>query len=128
MSLTRELKIRVVGIVLNIFRNVDCTTPSTVCRYLHFCFLPQLLQCGCFGVSAHPLLPPQINKNKNKKSTESGVAPAGIKSQKFLFELKKIYFCSIQEIDGLVCKRNGQSRKFAMSLPGIWYCRGRMGN
>ena len=41
----------------------------------------------------------------NKKSAESGVAPAGIKSHKFLFVLKKNLFCSIQEIGGLVCKK-----------------------
>ena len=46
-----------------------------------------------------------------KKSAESDVAPVGIKSYKFLFVLKKNVFCSIQEIDGLVCKKNGQSRK-----------------
>ena len=50
----------------------------------------------------------------NKKSAESDVAPAGIKSYKFLFVLKKNLFCSIQEIDGLVCKKNGQSRKFGI--------------
>ena len=38
---------------------------------------------------------------KNKKSAESDVAPAGIKSYKFLFVLKKNLFCSIQETDGL---------------------------
>ena len=38
---------------------------------------------------------------KNKKSTESDVTPAGIKSYKFLFVLKNNLFCSIQEIDGL---------------------------
>ena len=59
--------------------------------------------------------------NKNKKSRESDVAPAGINSHKFLFELKKNLFCSIQEINGLVCKKNGQSRKFGMSLSGIWF-------
>ena len=37
----------------------------------------------------------------NKKSAESDVAPAGIKSYKFLFVLKKNLFCSIQEIDRL---------------------------
>ena len=37
----------------------------------------------------------------NKKSAESDVGPAGIKSYKFLFVLKKNLFCSIQEIDGL---------------------------
>ena len=47
----------------------------------------------------------------NKKSAESDVAPAGIKSYKFLFVLKKI---TIQEIDGLVFKKNGQSRKFGI--------------
>ena len=50
----------------------------------------------------------------NKKSAESNVAPAGIKSYKFLFVLKKNLFCSIQEIDGLVCKKNGQIRKFGI--------------
>ena len=39
--------------------------------------------------------------NKHKKSAESDVAPAGIKSYKFLFVLKKNLFCSIQEIDRL---------------------------
>ena len=34
----------------------------------------------------------------NKKSTESGVAPAGIKSHKFLFELKKIYFAVFKRL------------------------------
>ena len=45
-----------------------------------------------------------LSKNKsksNKKSAESDVAPAGIKSYKFLFVLKKNLFCSIQEIDRL---------------------------
>ena len=65
-------------------------------------------------------------QNKNKKSAESGVTPAGIKSHKFLFELKKI--CSIQEIDGLVCKKNGQRRKFGMSVSGILYFRRRLGH
>ena len=41
-----------------------------------------------------------LNKN-DKKSVESDVAPAGIKSYKFLFVLKKNLFCSIQEIDGI---------------------------
>ena len=58
---------------------------------------------------------------KNKTSAESGVAPARIKSHKFLFELKKNLLCSIQETDGLVCKKNRQSRKFGMPLSGIWY-------
>ena len=48
-SLTRELKIRVVGFghkkVINIFWNVDCTTCSTVCRWLLFCILPHLTFC-----------------------------------------------------------------------------------
>ena len=43
---------------------------------------------------------------KNKKSAESDVTPAGIKSYKL--------FCSIQETDGLVCKKNRQSRKFGI--------------
>ena len=34
---------------------------------------------------------------KNKKSTESGVAPAVIKSHKF-FELKKIYFAVFKRL------------------------------
>ena len=46
-----------------------------------------------------------VIKNKNKKSTESDVAPAGIKSYKFLFILKKKLFCSIQETDGLVLRK-----------------------
>ena len=50
----------------------------------------------------------------NKKSAESDVAPSRIKSYKFLFVLKKNLFCSIQEIDGLVCKKNGQSRIFGI--------------
>ena len=37
---------------------------------------------------------------KNKKSAESDVAPAGIKSYKFLFVLKKIYF-AVFKIDKL---------------------------
>ena len=51
---------------------------------------------------------------ENKKSAESGVAPAEIKSYKFLFVLKKNRFCTIQETDGLVCKKNEQSRKFGI--------------
>ena len=38
----------------------------------------------------------------------------GFKSYKFVFVLKKNPFCNIQEIDGLVCKKNGQSRKFGI--------------
>ena len=49
----------------------------------------------------------------NKKSAESDVAPAGIKSYKFLIVHKKNLFCSIQEIGGLVCKKNGR-RKFGI--------------
>ena len=60
---------------------------------------------------------------QHQKSAESNVAPAGIKSHRFLFELKKNLFCSIQETDGLGCKKIGQSRKFGMSLSGIWYFR-----
>ena len=36
----------------------------------------------------------------NKKSTESDVAPAGIKSYKFLFVLKKIYFAVFEKLIG----------------------------
>ena len=36
----------------------------------------------------------------NKKSTESNVAPAGIKSYKFLFVLKKIYFAVFKKLTG----------------------------
>ena len=54
----------------------------------------------------------------NKKTTESGVAPAGIKSHKILFELEKNQFCSIQKIEGLVCKKNGQSRKLECLYQG----------
>ena len=43
----------------------------------------------------------RTSANKHKKSVESDVTPAGIKSYKFLFVLKKNLFCSIQEIDGL---------------------------
>ena len=41
-----------------------------------------------------------FNIYNNKKSTESGVAPAGIKSHKFLFELKKIYFAVFKRLMG----------------------------
>ena len=44
----------------------------------------------------------RLKQDQNKKSAQSGVAPAGIKSHKFLFELKKIYFA---EIDGVVCNK-----------------------
>ena len=44
---------------------------------------------SCFSVS--------IN---NKKSMESDVAPAGIKSYKFLFVLKKIYFAVFKKLMG----------------------------
>ena len=37
---------------------------------------------------------------KKKKSAESSVAPAGIKSHKFLFELKKIYFAVFKRLMG----------------------------
>ena len=37
---------------------------------------------------------------KNKKSAESDVAPAGIKSYKFLFVLKKIYFAVFKKLMG----------------------------
>ena len=37
-------------------------------------------------------------ERKNKKSAESCVAPAGIKSHKFLFELKKIYFAVFKRL------------------------------
>ena len=36
----------------------------------------------------------------NKKSAESGVAPAGNKSYKFLFELRKIYFAVFKRLMG----------------------------
>ena len=36
----------------------------------------------------------------NKKSAESDVAPAGIKSYKFLFVLKKIYFAVFKKLMG----------------------------
>ena len=36
----------------------------------------------------------------NKKSAESGVAHAGIKSYKFLFVLKKIYFAVFKKLMG----------------------------
>ena len=37
---------------------------------------------------------------ENKKSAESDVAPAGIKSYKFLFVLKKIYFAVFKKLIG----------------------------
>ena len=40
------------------------------------------------------------NLNENKKSTGSDVAPAGIKSYKFLFVLKKIYFAVFKKLMG----------------------------
>ena len=36
----------------------------------------------------------------NKISAESGVAPTGIKSHKFLFVLKKIYFAVLKKLMG----------------------------
>ena len=39
-------------------------------------------------------------QTKNKKSAESGVAPVGIKSHKFLFELKKICFAVFKRLMG----------------------------
>ena len=36
----------------------------------------------------------------NKESAESGVAPAGIKSHKFLLVLKKIYFAVLKKLMG----------------------------
>ena len=39
-------------------------------------------------------------KDINKKSAESDVAPAGIKSYKFLFVLKKIYFAEFKKLMG----------------------------
>ena len=39
-------------------------------------------------------------RNKNKKSAESDVAPAWIKSYKFLFVLKKIYFAVLKKLMG----------------------------
>ena len=41
---------------------------------------------------------------KNKKSAESDVAPAGIKSYKFLFVLKKIYFTVFKKLIGKMDK------------------------
>ena len=42
-----------------------------------------------------------VIKNKNKKSAESDVAPAGIKSYKFLFILKKKnYFAVFKKLMG----------------------------
>ena len=38
--------------------------------------------------------------HENKKSAESDVAPAGIKSYKFLFVLKKIYFAVFKKLMG----------------------------
>ena len=49
----------------------------------------------------------------NKKSAEIDVAPAGIVIQVPIC-IEKNLFCSIQEIDGLVCKKNGQRRKFGI--------------
>ena len=40
------------------------------------------------------------NLSFNKKSAESDVAPAGIKSYKFLFVLKKIYFAVFKKLMG----------------------------
>ena len=37
---------------------------------------------------------------RNKKSTERDVAPAGIKSYKFLFVLKQIYFAVFKKLMG----------------------------
>ena len=37
---------------------------------------------------------------ENKKSVEIDVAPAGIKSYKFLFVLKKIYFAVFKKLIG----------------------------
>ena len=37
---------------------------------------------------------------RNKKSAESDVTPAGIKSYKFLFVLKKIYFAVFKKLMG----------------------------
>ena len=51
-----------------------------------------MLNCTLF-----PIL--QISK-PNKKSAESDVAPAGIKSYKFLFVLKKIYFAVFKKLIG----------------------------
>ena len=42
----------------------------------------------------------QHNKQENKKSAKSGVTPAGIKSHKFLFELKNIYFAVFKRLMG----------------------------
>ena len=53
------------------------------------------------------------NNEKNKKSAESDVAPVGIVIQVPIC-IEKNLFCSIQEIDGLVCKKHGQSRKFGI--------------
>ena len=41
-----------------------------------------------------------LSRNKNKKSAESDVAPAGIKSYKFLFVLKKIHFAVFKKLMG----------------------------
>ena len=41
-----------------------------------------------------------ILQAKNKKSMESDVAPVGIKSYKFLFVFKKIYFAVFKKLMG----------------------------
>ena len=59
----------------------------------------------------------KLKKNYNEQEIRrKWYASAGIKSHKFVFELKKNLFC--QEIDELVCKKNGQTRKIGISLLG----------
>ena len=46
-----------------------------------------------------------ILQAKNKKSSESDVAPAGIKSYKFLFVFKKIYFAVFKKLMGYFVRK-----------------------
>ena len=54
----------------------------------------------CITLEGNFIEKEEVDLNQNKKSAESDVAPAGIKSYKFLFVLKKIYFAVFKKLIG----------------------------
>ena len=63
-SLTRELKVRIVGFCtlkdIHIFCNVDFTTCFTLCKGLLFCILPLLTVWHTVSLSVFPPPPPPL--------------------------------------------------------------------